>query len=172
MLVNSPLFFTRCIKNDSENLKHRKTKLSKIGVQSFCGTGRENGDFNTDQFQLINEPPPFYNEFHALNQYLATIEEEDIEILRFQSSFTALGQLYFHQYPVDGFLTFKKKNNQKTFIKIIQYQSVFRHGHISSCFIKNDENEQKLADTTIEVKMKISSLLQHFVEHFQLNHIE
>jgi hypothetical protein len=172
MPVNSPLFFTRCIKNDSENLKQRKTKLSEIGVQSFCENVRENGDFNTDQFQLINEPPPFYNEFHALNQYLATIEEEDIEILRFQSSFTALGQLYFHQYPVDGFLTFKKKNNQKTFIKIIQYQSVFRHGHISSCFIKNDENEQKLADTTIEVKMKITSLMQHFVKHFQLNHIE
>ena len=47
----------------------------KIGVRSFCETGRENGDFNTDRFQLINEPPPFYNEFYALNQYLATIEE-------------------------------------------------------------------------------------------------
>ena len=141
MLVNSPLFFTRCIKNDSENLKQQKTKLSEIGVQSFCETGRENGDFNTDQFQLINEPPPFYNEFYALNQYLATIEEEDIEILRFQSSFTALGQLYFYQYPVDGFLTFKKKKQSENIYKNYSVPISISSWsyYCSSCFIKNDE---------------------------------
>jgi hypothetical protein len=107
-----------------------------------------------------------------LNHYLATLEN-DIEILRFQSSFTALGQLYFAQFPVDGFLAFKKQeNNAKTFIHLIQYQSVFRHGHNNSCWIKNDENQQKLADATLEIKMKIELLMQHFVKHFDLNQIE
>jgi hypothetical protein len=170
MPVNSPLFFTRCIKDDSVKLQQRG-KLSNINVQSFCENVRKSGDVNTDRFQLINEPPRFYNEFNALNQYLATIEE-DVEIIRFQSSFTAMGQLYFSQYPVDGFLTFKKKNNPKIFIKIIQYQSVFRHGHKSTCWIKNDENQQKMVDTTLEVKRKIINLLQHFVKHFQLNDVE
>jgi hypothetical protein len=133
---------------------------------------REKGDFKTDLFQLINNPPRFYNEFHALNHYLATLEN-DIEIIRFQSSFTALGQLYFAQFPVDGFLAFKKQeNNAKTFIHLIQYQSVFRHGHNNSCWIKNDENQQKLADATLEIKMKIELLMQHFVKHFDLNQIE
>jgi hypothetical protein len=141
-------------------------------VQSFCENVREKGDFKTDLFQLINNPPRFYNEFHALNHYLATLEN-DIEILRFQSSFTALGQLYFAQFPVDGFLAFKKQeNNAKTFIHLIQYQSVFRHGHNNSCWIKNDENQQKLADATLEIKMKIELLMQHFVKHFDLNQIE
>jgi hypothetical protein len=170
MPVNSPLFFTRCTIHDAEDIQ-QKTKTSKIHVQSFCENVRENGNFKTDLFQLINKPPRFYNEFYALNHYLATLEK-DIEILRFQSSFTAMGQLYFAQFPVDGFLAFKKKNNEKTFIHLIQYQSVFRHGHTNSCLIQNDENQKKLADTTLEVKMKIKSLLQHFVNHFNLNQVE
>jgi hypothetical protein len=171
MPVNSPLFFTRCTKHDFGNIQ-RKTKSSTINVQSFCENVREKGNFKTDHFQLINNPPRFYNEFHALNHYLASLPE-DIEIIRFQSSFTAMGQLYFGQYPVDGFLAFKKKkNSQKMFIKIIQYHSVFRHGHINSCWIKNDENQQKMVDATLEVKNKITMQLQHLVEHFQLNHVE
>ena len=171
MPVNSPLFFTRCTQHDSGNIQ-RKTKRSTINVQSFCENVREKGNFKTDHFQLINNPPRFYNEFHALNHYLASLPE-DIEIIRFQSSFTAMGQLYFGQYPVDGFLAFKKKkNSQKMFIKIIQYHSVFRHGHINSCWIKNDENQQKMVDATLEVKNKITMQLQHLVEHFQLNHVE
>jgi hypothetical protein len=171
MPVNSPLFFTRCTRQDSGKIP-QKRKTSTIHVQSFCENVREKGDFKTDLFQLINNPPRFYNEFHALNHYLATLEN-DIEILRFQSSFTALGQLYFAQFPVDGFLAFKKQeNNAKTFIHLIQYQSVFRHGHNNSCWIKNDENQQKLADATLEIKMKIELLMQHFVKHFDLNQIE
>jgi hypothetical protein len=171
MPVNSPLFFTRCTRHDSGTIQN-KTNRSTINVQSFCENVRKKGDFKTDHFQLINNPPRFYNEFHALNHYLASLPK-DIEVIRFQSSFTAMGQLYFAQYPVDGFLAFKKKeNSQNVFIKIIQYQSVFRHGHINSCGIKNNENQQKLADATSEVKVKITILLQHLVEHFQLNHIE
>jgi hypothetical protein len=171
MPVNSPLFFTRSIKDDSDKIQ-QKTKNSSINVNSFCKNVCEKGDFKTDRFHLINDSPRFYNEFHALNHYLASLPKDIETIIRFQSSFTAMGQLYFAQYPVDGFLAFKKKNCQTLFIKIIQYQSVFRHGHINSCWIKNNENQQKMADTTLEVKMKITLLLQHFVEHFQLNHIE
>ena len=56
MPVNSPLFFTRCIKDDSVKLQQRG-KLSNINVQSFCENVRKSGDVNTDRFQLINEPP-------------------------------------------------------------------------------------------------------------------
>jgi len=172
MPVNSPLFFTRSTKDSSGEMK-RKTKSSSTNINSFCTDVRKRGDFNTDRFHLINDPPRFYNEFHALNHYLASLPKDDIEtIIRFQSSFTAMGQLYLATYPIDGFLAFKKKNCQKLFIKIIQYQSVFRHGHHSSCWIKNNENQQELADKTLDVKMKIKLLLQHFVEHFQLHHIE
>jgi len=172
MPVNSPLFFTRSTKDSSGEMK-RKTKSSSTNINSFCTDVRKWGDFNTDRFHLINDPPRFYNEFHALNHYLASLPKDDIEtIIRFQSSFTAMGQLYLATYPIDGFLAFKKKNCQKLFIKIIQYQSVFRHGHHSSCWIKNNENQQELADKTLDVKMKIKLLLQHFVEHFQLHHIE
>jgi hypothetical protein len=171
MPVNSPLFFTRSIKDNTDQIQ-QKPKHSTININKLCTTVREKGDFNTDRFHLINDPPCFYNEFHALNHYLASLPKDIETIIRFQSSFTAMGQLYFAQYPVDGFLAFKKKNCQKLFIKIIQYQSVFRHGHNSLCWIKNNENQQKLADTTLEVKMEIKLLLQHFVEHFQLHHIE
>ena len=34
------------------------------------------------------------------------------------------------------------------------------------------KNQQKLADATIEIKMKIELLLQHFVKHFHLNQTE
>ena len=170
MPVNSPLFYTRCVNSDFQSLQ-RKEKYSNVDVQSFCENVREKGDFKTDNFKLINDPPRFHNEFHALNHYLASLPK-NINIIRFQSSFTAMGQLYFAQYPVDGFLVFKKENCQKTYIKIIQYQSVFHHGHLSSCWIKNDEEQLKLVNTTLEIKMKITGLLQHLVEHFQLSHIE
>jgi hypothetical protein len=170
MPVNSPLFFTRCIRLDSETI-HRKTKTSTVDVQSFCENVRKKGSYKTDRFQLINDPPRFHNEFHALNHYLASLPE-NIKIIRFQSSFTALGQLYLARYPVDGFLVFKTENSQTTFIKVIQYHSVFRHGHITSCCIKNDENQQKLANDTLEVKTKISLLMHHLVVHFNLNHVE
>jgi hypothetical protein len=120
MPVNSPLFFTRCTRYDSETI-HQRTKNSTIDVQSFCKNVQKNGNFKADRFHLINDPPRFHNEFHALNHYLATMEE-NIDVIRFQSSFTAMGQLYFAQYPVDVFLAFNKKNSLKTFIKIIEIQ--------------------------------------------------
>jgi hypothetical protein len=170
MPVNSPLLFTRCTGNDSEPLL-TKTKNSTIDIQSFCENVRQKGNFITDRFHLINTPPRFHNEFNALNHYLASLPK-NITILRFQSSFTAMGQLYFAQYPVDGFLVFQKENCQTTFLNIIQYQSVFRHGHADSCLSKNDENQQKLADSTLEVKLKITQLLEHFVDHFQLDNLK
>ena len=167
MPVNSPLFYSRCIQDDFYELQPKPT----INVQSFCSNVRTMGNLTTDKFKLINDPPRFYNEFHALNHYLASLPK-NITILRFQSHFTALGQLYFAEYPVDGFLAFKQENSQQVFIKIIQYQSVFRHGHLNSCEIKNDDRQQALANTTAQMKLKITALLKHLVDHFQLNHID
>ncbi len=143
MPVNSPLFFTRSTKDDSDQIQ-QKTKRSTIDINSFCTNVRKKGDFNTDRFHLINDPPCFYNEFHTLNHYLASLPKDIETIIRFQSSLTTMGQLYFAQYPVDGFLACKKKSCQKLIIKIIQYQSVFRHGHHSSCWIKNNEKSTEI----------------------------
>jgi len=166
MPVNSPLFYTRCIPDDFLELQ-TQTKYSTIHVKSICDNVRNHGNFINDKFKLINDPPRFYNEFHALNHYLASLPE-NIVILRFQSSFTAMGQLYFGEYPVDGFLAFKTPFSDTTFLKIIQYQSVFRHGHLTSCYIENDENQQELVNATAEMKLKITMLLQHLQDHFQL----
>lgn len=166
MPVNSPLFYTRCVDHDFPTLQRNK----RIHVQSFCKNVRNRGNFSTDKFKLISNPPRFYNEFHALNQYLNSLPE-NITIIRFQSNFTALGQLYLAEYPIDGFLSFKQENNETIFLKIIQYQSVFYHGHSNVCRIKNDENQQKLAENTLQIKLKITDYLQHLVDHFQLNHV-
>ena len=164
MPVNSPLLYTRSTQNDFHQLL-KQNKESTVNVQSFCENVRKQGTFNSDKFKLINEPPRFYNEFHALNHYMATLPK-NIIVIRFQSHFTALGQLFFGDYPIDGFLAFKQPGEDKIFLKLIQYQSVYRHGHINTCQVKNDENQQKLADTTSEIRVKITSLLQHFVIHF------
>jgi hypothetical protein len=143
MPVNSPLLYTRCTQQDFSLLRQNKNFLT-IDVQSFCEGVRKNGNFNSDKFQLINDPPHFYNEFNALNHYLLSLPK-NITIVRFQSNFTAMGQLYFSEYPVDGFLAFRKENDEKLFIKIIQYQSVYRHGHLNSCCIKNDEKTTNIS---------------------------
>ena len=166
MPVNSPLFYTRCVHHDFSELQ-TQSKYSSIHVKSFCDNVRKYGNYITDKFKLINDPPRFYNEFHALNHYLASLPD-NVSIVRFQSSFTAMGQLYLCEYPVDGFLAFRIPNSNTTFLKIIQYQSVYRHGHLTSCFIKNDERQQELANATSEIKSRIGTLLQHLQDHFQL----
>ena len=170
MPVNSPLLYTRCTQQDFSFIRQNK-KFSTIDVQSFCEEVRKKGNFNSDKFQLINDPPHFYNEFNALNHYLLSLPK-NITIVRFQSNFTAMGQLYFSEFPVDGFLAFRKENDEKLFIKIIQYQSVYRHGHLNSCCIKNDEKQQILADSTVEVTTKIKALLHHFTDHFKMIHVD
>jgi hypothetical protein len=77
--------------------------------------------------------------------------------------------LYFEAYPVDGYLCYKQ--NDKTYIKILQYQSLFYHGHKVSCPIVNDENQLHLAEQTLTVKHTITDLYEHFIAHFCLDNV-
>jgi hypothetical protein len=161
--VNTPLCFTRISQSNVQDLKPQN--MSNIHIQSFCKHVRNNGDFTTDSFQLINKPPRFYNEYNALNIYLKNLPS-NLTIIHFQSSFTALGQLYFGEYPVDGFLVYKKDQDNTLYINIIQYQSVFYHGHTSSCSIKNNDEQKQKCDNSVEIQSKITKLWHHFVQHF------
>jgi len=164
--VSVPLFFTRCIQADSQQLQ--QSTGSTLHVKSFCDNVRANGNIKTDRFRLVNKPPRFANEYNALNTYLRKLPS-DIQIIRFQSNFTALGQLYFGEFPVDGFLVYKKPNNTMYHIKIIQYQSNYYHGHCSSCHIQNNDKQKELQAKTDSVKSQIIKLYTHFIKHFELS---
>jgi hypothetical protein len=167
--VGTPLIYSRFTNDDS----HKNIKSFCINVQSFCENVRMFGDYATDKFRLLNTPPRFFHEYNAINQYLATLPK-DINIIRFQSNFTALGQLFFGPYPVDGFLTYTIKSDPNFYlhIKIIQYQSVFRHGHLSMCSVENNDDQKVLHSETQKVKANIKALYNHYVSHFGLNHIQ
>jgi len=88
-------------------------------------------------------------------------------IIRFQSNFTALGQFYFSHYPVDGFLVFKEPlEPNKLYIKIIQYNSAFRHGHSSICQTINNAEQKILQEKTIKVKHCIQNLAVNYKKNF------
>ena len=162
--VNQPLFYSRFTASD--HLKLYKTNIfyKSLNLHHYCNNVSEFGDFNTDKMQLISKSPRAYNEFNALNYYLNSLPN-NIQIIRFQSNFTAFGQLYFEKYPVDGFLTYKDSNNN-IHIKIIQYQSVYYHGHTLKCFISNDSNQTEKFQNTLIVTQAIIQLCEHFTHHF------
>ena len=166
--VNSPLFYTRLTPEMAEKLDNKK--VSYLFLQSLCQNAQTTGDFNHDIFKLFNKPPPFHTEYHAINWYLETLPK-DIEIIRFQSSFTALGQLMFVTWPLDAFLSFKCPNSDTLYVHFIQYQSVYYHGHRANCNTKNDEKQQQQANDTMSTKIKIMQFMNNFIEHFNLNHI-
>jgi hypothetical protein len=163
--VNTPLIFTRLSPTDCHNLPN---DASMLKLKSFCREVQTNGDIHKDYFKLINKPPPFYSEFNALELYLSNLPP-DITIIRFQSSFTALGQLYFVQYPVDGFLVYTQ--HDKMHMKIIQYNSVYRHGHMEKCLIHNNDDQMELLEKTNKVKSSIKDLCDHMIAHFGLDNI-
>jgi hypothetical protein len=168
--VNTPLFYSRFTKKDFTNLANKD--FNTYDLQGFCNNSQTEGSINSDVFKLLNKPPRFYNEYYAIKYYLNSLPK-NIEILRFQSYFTALGQVYFGDYPVDGFLTYKDQNKSETlFVKIIQYNSVFYHGHKNTCSIKNDENDNKKMKHTNEIKNKIRLLFSNFICQFNLKHID
>jgi hypothetical protein len=167
--VNTPLFYSRFTEKDFKNLENKN--FTTYDLQSFCCNSQSEGSVYTDIFKLLNKAPRFYNEYYALKHYLNCLPK-NIEILRFQSYFTALGQVYIGNYPVDGFLTYKEKNNSETlFVKIIQYNSNFYHGHKNTCSIKNNETDNKKFKHTNEIKNKILYLFSNFINQFELNHI-
>jgi len=164
--VNTPLIYTRFTQADARNVLNNPSMLN---LKSFCAEVQTSGNFKTDYFKLINRPPIFFNEFNAINNYLSCLPK-DIAIVRFQSNFTALGQLYFVQYPVDGFLSYTRNNILN--IKLIQYNSVYRHGHIGGCSITNTPDQIILAERTDLVKTSITDLYIHLLSHFNLKHVE
>jgi len=163
--VGSPLFYTRLIPQDYHRINDHNMKVLRI--QNYCKRVRDNGNHTEDFMYLNNTPPRFYNEFYALNHYLQCIPK-DVVILRFQSSFTALGQLYFTEFPLDGFLSYFNPHDQKVYLKLIQYQSVFYHGHKKTCAAQRTPEDLDKAKKSNDVRTKILSLCQHFRHHFNL----
>ena len=75
-----------------------------------------------------------------------------------------MGQLYFVNYPVDAFLSFE--HNNQIFVKIIQYNSTFYHGHKDSCKTLNNSDEIIKAEKTKQIKTDINKLCQDFTRDF------
>jgi hypothetical protein len=166
--VGSPLFYTRLIPEDYHRIKDSNRKVIKIN--NYCERVRETGNHSDDFMYLNNTPPRFYNEFYALNHYLSQIPKH-VTILRFQSAFTALGQLFFTEYPLDAFLSYYDPQDQMTYLKLIQYQSLYYHGHRSTCAAEKSPEDIQKAKKTADVRSKILSLCYHFKYHFGLTNV-
>ena len=166
--VGTPLCYSRYTTEDYLKVKDKKRVIS---LNQYCHNARKAGNHNTDKMHLINTPPRFHTEFFALNHYLKTLPTY-ITVLRFQSAFTAMGQLYFTQYPLDGFLSYFDPTDQKVYIKLIQYQSVYYHGHRLTCPVSNSLTDLEKVKSTAEIKDKVVKLYLHFVNHFQLTHVD
>ena len=166
--VGKPLLFSR-FTNQNYNLDLHPSPL--INLNTFCQQAQTHGNTNTDLFKLISKKPGLNQEFQVLCYYLQTLPQ-NITIIRFQSIFTALGQLFLDIYPVDGFLTYKDKNNN-IFIKIIQYHSSFFHGHREHCTHYNTLDIDKIQNTThvrTQIKIIIDSIKKLYTkEHSPVN---
>jgi len=162
--VGSPLFYTRF----TQDIKNTSVNLRTIHIQSICNKAQNQGSFSTDTFKLLSIPPKYRTEFNIINLYLKQLPT-DIKIIRFQTNFTALGQIYFDQYPIDGFLSFRKGNEDKIFIKIIQYNSTFYHGHKSNCNVSKTEKELKQAKRSLYIKQSIMTICNNYKRLFTAN---
>lgn len=169
--INSPLLYSRFTKEDYEEISSQPSQ-NNIELNDYCKTAQNCGSIDTDCFKLLNKAPRFFNEYYALKYYLNSLPK-NIKILRFQSSFTALGQLYLGEFCIDGFLAYKEnKNNSKIYIKIIQYNSVFFHGHKDNCSTKNNEKELENLNSTKEKTKKILFDIENFKIIFNLKNID
>ena len=164
--VNSPLFYSRLTRDNAATIGDKK--FNSIPLQKLCQNVRDQGDFNQDIFHLFSASPPFQTEYQAINWFLQTLPK-NIDIVHFQSGSTALGQLYFVEWPLDAFLSYKQ--NEELTICLIQYNSVYIHGHRNTCKTANDDEQQKKADQTDDIKSKITNLMTHYLSHFNRQHI-
>lgn len=164
LAIGTPVFYSRFIPDDFEKIGDKT--LQTYNLNGFCQNVRESGNPGNDFFKLISSRPRFYTELNALEYHLRNLPS-NIKIIRFQSAFTAFGQLWFSLYPLDGFLSFLDENNQLN-IHFIQYNSVYCHGHKETCNVKNDSINQEKFNKTIDVKNNIITLINHFKEHFEL----
>ena len=163
--VNTPLFYTRFTPQDYQHLYSDHSFYNTLNLNSYCNNTQEPGrDASSDLFQLINTPPPFYHEFFALSHYLQSLPK-GVKILRFQSHFTAMGQLEFGSFPVDGFLSYQDPADNIIHLKIIQYQSLYHHGHRADCSTKNTSLDAINVEKTNEVRQEILRLCHHFQSH-------
>jgi hypothetical protein len=166
--VGTPLFYSRFVPNDFKHVGN--DKLSTYHVESFCKQVQEFGDHSQDYFKLLNKPPQNRTEYTVLQLYLQSLSP-NIKILRFQSSFTALGQMYINEYPVDGFLSYYDLEKNTIEIKVIQYNSVYYHGHINECKTLNNPKEEIKAKETAVIKTSILNILESFKQHFKLHNV-
>lgn len=164
--VNTPLFYTRFTKTDFEELYPSNCYYKTLNLKKYCSRVQQNQHPQTDRFHLINRGPLFYNEYFALAHYLSSLPT-NIEILRFQSDFTAMGQLKFTVYPIDGFLSYRTCTDNTIHIKLIQYHSVYYHGHTDHCHVKNSPSEIEKKNKTHNVTQEIKKLMNHFQQHFR-----
>ena len=162
--VNVPLFYSRFTFEDYNKLFETVKHYKNLNLNMYCNNVQQKDNPKLDMFKLISQPPRFYNEFNALSHYLQQLPK-NITILRFQSHFTALGQATFVNFPVDGFLCYKNNSDNITYVKIIQYQSVYHHGHINTCFLKNSNSE--LEEKTKKVRDSIKEHILCFTKNFE-----
>jgi len=166
--VNIPLFYSRFTSNDFQNL-YKTTKFYKtLNLKQYCTNVQQLGNFDTDTFQLVSRSPSSFYEFHALAYYLKKFKDDpNIKILRFQSDFTAMGQLTFGTFDIDGFLSYKDLTTGFFHIKLIQYQSVYFHGHMPQCSEPNSKRDKENRKKTMAVTNTINQLCQHLTNHFK-----
>ena len=166
--VHIPLFYSRFTSNDFQALYEKNNFYPSLNIKWYCSNVKQTGNFDTDKFKLVSRSPTSFHEFYALAYYLQTFKSNpNIKILRFQSEFTAMGQLTFGTFKIDGFLSFQDLTTNSIHIKLIQYQSVHYHGHMPHCSEPNTtqkdcENREK----TIQVTKAINKLCQHLTLHF------
>jgi hypothetical protein len=166
--VNIPLFYSRFNQQDRKDLFPQNSSFyNTLNLNLYCSHVRESGNFQTDVFKLISKPPRFYNEFNALSHYLQSLPTQDIQILRFQSGFTAMGQLTFNTLPIDGFLSYKDLKSDTIHMQLIQYHSLYFHGHSSSCYVKNNGKDLDNFNKSTEISDQIRRLCEHYNEHFK-----
>ena len=156
--VGAPYFYSRFTKQDAERLFEQSTTIYKtLNIQTYCQHAQTGTDPSSDQFRLLSKPPPGSSEYYALADYLKKNIPKNVIILRFQSNFTAFGQMIFVKYPVDGYLCFQHPETKQFFIKIIQYHSTFRHGHCASC-PQSADNDPLLVQRTESVTQDLNRL--------------
>ncbi len=166
--VGIPMIYSRFVPEDFNKIKNQY--LFTYNINSFCATVQREGDYNKDYFTLLNKPVFLRYEFNALELYLNSLPK-NIKILRFQSNFTAFGQLFIDNIPVDGFLSYLNYDDNKIYIKIIQYNSVHYHGHVINCPKPNNDLESLYAERTQLVKQQIITIFNKLIYHFKLTHV-
>lgn len=153
--IGTPLFFTRVSQNHYHYLNHLMydKKCKHLNIHEFCQYIQSNPrNYDSDYFYRLNRLPQGKSEYLALQNYLINNIPQNVQILRFQSNFTALGQLFFGHYNVDGFLSWKDNNNN-IHLKIIQYHSAHYHGHRNSCPLYETSTEQSTKTENVKTNI-------------------